>query len=287
MVMILLLLFALLFGACVGSFLNVVILRLPADESLWRRASHCMACNAPVRVYDNIPVLSYLILRGRCRACGARFSPQYLIVEAVTAIVFAATFWHRCAPLATSFDTGVMPSWQALWACAAPWLADISLFSILLAMTVIDARHYIIPLELSVSGFLTGACLSLLYPQLRGVDTVWLAFSEMGKALIAGAGLMLTVRTLGGWWFKREALGMGDVHLMAMLAMYMNWPSVLLVIFFSALLGSIGGITAKIVQRRSHWRFEIPYGPYIAAGALVVHWFGTPLIEWYLSFVAL
>lgn len=285
--MILLLLFALLLGACVGSFLNVVILRLPLDESLWRRASHCMACNAPIKVYDNLPVLSYLILRGRCRACGARFSPQYPIVEALSALIFAATFWHRFAPLAVTFDAGTLPSWHALWSCAAPWLADISLCSILLAMTVIDARYFIIPLELTVTGFLIGAALSILYPPLRGVDTVWLAFSEMGKALIAGAGLMLVVRTLGGWWFKREALGMGDVHLMAMLAMYLNWPAILLVIFLSAVLGSIGGLVAKIVQRHAHWRFEIPYGPYLAAGALVAHWFGTVLIEWYLSVTGL
>lgn len=285
--MTLLLLFALLLGACVGSFLNVVILRLPLDESLWRRASHCMTCNASIKIYDNIPVLSYVILRGRCRACGVRFSPQYPIVEALTALIFAATFYHRWAPLAASFDAGTLPSWHALWLCAAPWLADISLCSILLAITVIDARHFIIPLELTVTGFLIGAALSLLHPPLRGVDTVWLAFNEMGKALVAGAGLLLVVRVVGGWWFKREALGMGDVHLMAMLAMFLNWPAILLVIFLSAVLGSIGGVIAKILQRQADWRFEIPYGPYLAAGALVAHWFGTSLIAWYLRLTGL
>ncbi len=285
--MILLLVFTLLLGACVGSFLNVVILRLPLDQSLWRRASHCMSCDAPIKPYDNIPVVSYLLLRGRCRACGARFSPQYAVVEALTALLFAATFWYRFAPLAAQFNSGAMPSWPALCAALAPWLADISLCSILLAMTWIDARYFIIPLELTVSGFLIGAALSMLHPQLRGVAALWPALSEMGKALLAGAGLMLAVRTLGGWWFKREALGMGDVHLMAMLAMYMNWPAILLVVFFSALLGSVGGIIAKIAQRHAHWRFEIPYGPYIAAGALIAHWWGARLLAWYLSLVTL
>lgn len=281
--MILLLVFAFLLGACVGSFLNVLIMRLPQEESIWRRASHCMSCNAPIRVYDNIPVVSYFVLRGRCRACGARISIQYPLVELVTALVFALTFWYRCAPIGVAIDKGTLPSLSDVISSLLPWFADVSLCSLLLVITMIDARYFIIPLELTAAGFLLGAAITLVYPQFRDVSSHLLACAEIGKSLLVGAGLMLVVRTIGGWVFKREALGMGDVHLMAMLATYLNWPAILLVIFLSALIGSLGGIITKVVARHAHWRFEIPYGPYLAAAALVAHFVGKPLIQWYLS----
>ncbi|MCX7847124.1 MAG: prepilin peptidase [bacterium] len=281
--MILLLLFSFLLGACVGSFLNVVILRLPLDLSIWRQPSHCMSCGTPIKAYDNIPILSYFILRGRCRHCHASFSPQYPIVEAFSALFFSLSFWYRCTPIGAAIDTGSLPHWPLLHSCLTLWLADVSLVSLLLAITLIDARYLIIPLELTASGFLFGAVLTFLNPQLHSVSSHWLALAEIGKALLAGAGLFLIVRTAAGWIFKREALGMGDVHLMAMLATYLNWPAILLVIFFSALLGSLGGLITKLVTRHAHWRFEIPYGPYLAAAALLAHFAGTPIIRWYLS----
>ncbi len=107
---------------------------------------------------------------------------------------------------------------------------------------------------------------------------------QAGKAAALGGGLLWTVRWAGTKVFKREAMGMGDVHLIIMLAMFLNWPAILLTIFLSAFAGSIGGTIAKLIQRKTNWRFEIPYGPYIAAGAIVAYFAGPGIIAWYLSF---
>ncbi len=282
--MILFLPFAFFFGACVGSFLNVLIIRLPLDESIWRRSSHCTSCQKPIPPYDNIPIISYLLLRGRCRTCGTRFSSQYFWVELLTGLFFAATFYFRFAEVVPLLMKGTWPSWHVARAAILPWLADISLLSLLLAMTWIDARHLIIPLEITVPGFIIGFLLLMAYPELRGVDGRLPALAEAGKAVVLGGGLLWLVRWLGSVIFKREAMGMGDVHLMIMLGMFLNWLEVLLVIFLSALIGSAGGITAKFIQRRTHWRFEVPYGPYIAAAAVIAYFWGPRIIHWYLSF---
>lgn len=282
----LLLAFAFAFGACIGSFLNVVIVRLPRDESLWRRGSHCMTCATPIRFYDNLPIISFLLLRGRCRACGARFSPCYAVVELLTALFFAATFYHRFGAVMACLNVGDYPAWAVTRAAVVPWLSDCVLFSTLLAMTAIDAVYLIIPMELTATGFLAGFALSLAYPPMRDATTLLETMAACGIALAVGGGLFMLVRWAGAWWFKREALGLGDVHLIVMLAMFLNWPQILLTIFLSALLGSVGGITVKLLQRRAHWRFEIPYGPYIAAGALGAYFWGAALVRWYLRVCA-
>jgi leader peptidase (prepilin peptidase)/N-methyltransferase len=284
--------FAFVFGACLGSFLNVLIVRLPKDESIWRRMSHCTVCNASIPPYDNIPVFSYLILRGRCRSCGARFSMQYFWVELITGAMVAATFYYRFQHVLPVYLQGYTLTWHQVQSALYPWLADVSLLSLLLAMTWIDARHFIIPLEITVSGTLIGLTLTLLYPPLRQQTPVFAlygqpmttlaALTQAGAAIGIGGGLFIIVRWVAGVYFKREALGLGDVHLMIMLGAYLNWPEQLLTVFLSALVGSVGGITAKYLLRRTHWRFEIPYGPYIAIGAVIAWFWGARLIDWYL-----
>jgi len=277
--------FAFLFGACVGSFLNVLIIRLPADESIWRRNSHCTSCNNPIAIHDNIPILSYLLLGGKCRKCGTKFSSQYFWVELITALCFAVTFYFRCGDLVAVLTEGQYPSWGLVRLSIIPWLTDVSLISLLLAITWIDAIHMIIPLELSISGFVIGLLLTtIICPELRGVNNIPAATIQAGKAIALGGGMLWGVRWIGGVVFKREAMGMGDVHLIIMLAMFLNWQAILLTIFLSAFTGSIGGTIAKLIQRKTHWRFEIPYGPYIAAGALVSYFLGAKIIAWYLSF---
>jgi leader peptidase (prepilin peptidase)/N-methyltransferase len=259
----------------------VLIARLPKGESLWRRGSHCVTCGAAIAPYDNLPVASFLLLRGRCRVCGGRFSARYMYVEAVTALVFAASCAWHFGPVCAHMARGVYPSWamlrQALW----PWLSDCTLFSALLSLTLIDAAHFIIPLEITATGFLAGFAYTVLYPEGRGAAGTLEAMASAGIAMVAGGGLFMLVRVVGAWWFKREALGLGDVHLMLMLALYLNWPEILLVIMVSALFGSVGGILTKHIQRRAQWRFEIPYGPYIAAAALFVRLWGGSIIAWY------
>jgi len=279
--MILFALFAFLFGACMGSFLNVVILRMPKEESLWRRGSHCASCGTPIAPYDNIPLVSYLVLRGKCRSCGARFSAQYFIVELLTALVFAATFWHRFGGVVPVLMLGQYPAWAVLKPALLPWVADITLMSCLIGLTWIDARHFVIPLEITVTGTLIGFAVTAWYPAFRYEETSWFAIGAAGMAMILGAGLLAVVRWLGSLYYKREALGLGDIHLMVMLAMFLNWPEILLVIVLSSVLGSIGGITMRIIHRQGTWRFEIPYGPYIAAAGALVYFWGHRVIEWY------
>jgi len=293
--MIIFLPFAFFLGACFGSFLNVIILRIPEEKSIWRRSSHCFSCNAPIPFYNNIPILSYCLLRGRCSRCGARFSPQYLIVELLTALLFAATFYYRFHAIVPALMDGVIPDWSLVQSALVPWLMDCTLLCCLIAMTWIDAVHFIIPLEITVTGFLVGFILCMWYPELKLVPAgltapaslmmkYWYTLGQIGMALVAGGGLLLLVRWLGSLYFKREAMGLGDVHLMFMLAMFMNWNLILLTIFISAFVGSIGGITAKLIMRKSHWRFEIPYGPYLALGAVISYFWGARLISWYIAF---
>jgi len=294
--MILFVVFAFVLGACIGSFLNVLIIRLPKDESIWRRMSHCTACDTPIAPYDNIPIVSYLMLRGRCRACGTRFSMQYFWVELITGVLVAASFYYRFDHVVDVLMRGAVPTWEQLRSAVFPWLADVSLLSLLLAMTWIDARHFIIPLEITVSGTVIGLALTLIYPPLRQQTPVFGfygepstaigALTQAGAAIGIGGGLFIIVRWVASLYFKREALGLGDVHLMIMLGAYLNWPEQLLTVFLSALVGSVGGVTAKYLQRRTHWRFEIPYGPYIAAGAVIAWFWGARLVDWYLFWCA-
>lgn len=281
--------FAFMFGACVGSFLNVVILRIPREESLWRRSSHCFSCNTPIPFYHNIPIVSFILLRGKCSHCGTRFSSQYFFVELITGLCFAGTFYYRFTYIIPYLMQGTWPEWVLLESALVPWLSDVVLLSSLIAMIWIDARHFIIPLEITVTGFLAGFVLCMWYPELRGpeITTRWMILGQIGMSLIAGGGLLLVVRWLAGLYYKREALGLGDIHLMFMLAMYLNWPQIFLTILLSSLIGSIGGISAKFIMRKTHWRFEIPYGPYIAAGAVIAYFWGWQLIQWYLNTFAL
>jgi leader peptidase (prepilin peptidase)/N-methyltransferase len=240
-----------------------------------------MACQAAIAPHHNIPLVSYVALRGRCRACGARFSSQYFIIELLTGLVFAATFWLRFDTVVQVMATGMFPSWHILKPALLPWIADVTLMSTLIAMTLIDARHFIIPLELSVTGTIVGFIITLAYPEFRH-ETTWLyAMGAAGMALLPGACMLLVIRWAGSWYFKREAMGMGDVHLMVMLAMYMNWPLMLVVLMLSSVLGSVGGISLRLLQRRGVWQTEIPFGPYIAAGAVLAYFWGERIIAWY------
>lgn len=281
--MTLFLIFSFFLGACIGSFLNVLILRIPKEESLWRKSSYCYSCGQPIRFYHNIPILSYLILRGKCSKCKTKFSSQYVIIEFITALLFLVTFYYRFAPHFDAIAQSNFSNWEILSLALIPWLADVSLLSLLLAMIVIDARHLIIPYEITISGFVIGLALSLIYPELHGSHD-WLgAIGNIGLAMIAGGGLFLVVRWLASLYFKREALGMGDVHLLIMLALFLNWPQIILTIFLSSLVGSIGGITTKMLSHKNNWRFEIPYGPYIAIGAIISYFWGNSLISMYLD----
>lgn len=238
------------FGAVVGSFLNVVIHRLPREESLAFPASHCPHCQARIRPYDNVPILGYLWLRGRCRDCGAHISLRYPLVEALTAVL-AGGLWLRFGPT---------PSTLAYFVLAAG----------LVAVTFIDIDHMIIPDSLSLGGVAVGFLSSFATP------LGWKA-SLLGAA--AGGGSLLAVY-LGYYAVtKREGLGLGDVKLLAAIGAFLGWRAVLFTIFTASIVGAVvGGASVGFKLRQA-----VPFGTFLSLGAMLYVFWGPLLIDWYLG----
>jgi leader peptidase (prepilin peptidase)/N-methyltransferase len=236
-------------GATIGSFLNVVIARLPRGESLLRPRSRCPACGAPVAWFDNIPLASFVWLRGRCRRCRAPISWQYPIVEALTAGLFALAAWR----------VGPGPELVAAWVVLAA----------LMAVTAIDLEHQIIPDAITVPGIGLGFLASFLNPALT-----WGA-SLLGIAL--GGGLFLVV-ILG----SRGGMGGGDMKLAAMLGAFLGYKLALLAIFSGVILGGLvaGVLMAAGLRGRKD---PIPFGPFLAVGGTLALFAGEEILAWYVN----
>jgi leader peptidase (prepilin peptidase)/N-methyltransferase len=245
--------FAFLFGAVVGSFLNVCIHRIPKGESVVAPASHCPACQTPIRAWDNIPLVSFALLRGRCRACGNPISWRYPLVEALTGTLFAMTVARF----------GVTP--QA--ALLLPFLSG------LVVVSFIDLDHQIIPNVVTLPGIPLGLLAGLVLGEPPLLDRV------MGTLL--GAGFLYLVLFYGGALFGQEAMGEGDLNLIALVGAFLGWKAVALTIFLGCLFGSAVGL-ALIASRRLGRRQHIPFGPFLSLGAVVALFWGDRLIAWYL-----
>lgn len=246
-----------LFGALIGSFLNVCIYRIPAGESVVRPRSRCGACKTQIRATDNIPILSYVLLRGRCRACGSSISPRYLFVEALTGVAALATFLVY-----------------------GPTLQALVLFAFLCALivvSVIDLDHQIIPNVISLPGILVGFGAALLVGQ-----PSWRA-SLAG--LLLGGGLLWLVSESYYRVTGREGMGFGDVKLLAMIGAFLGWQAIPVTLLLASLTGTFIGV-GFMVARGSDARTPIPFGPFLAAGAVCALFFGDALIHWYLGLVA-
>jgi leader peptidase (prepilin peptidase)/N-methyltransferase len=229
-------------GACIGSFLNVVIWRLPRGESLVRPGSHCPACDAAIPAWANIPLLSYAALRGRCRACHTHISIRYPLVEALTGVVFVALLWVH----------GPTPRLLIDWALAAA----------LIAVTFIDIDHQIIPNSITLPGVVLGLALSILAPQL-GVD--W-RDALLGVVCIGGS---LWAISAGYEKFSGKiGLGMGDVKLVAMLASFLGLEGALGVLIVGSLVGIVYGV-AMLAWVRGGRQTRIPFGPALAMAGLI------------------
>ncbi len=236
-------------GLVLGSFLNVCTFRWPLEESVVRPPSHCPACDSPIRWYDNIPLLSYLLLlRGHCRSCGVFISPQYPLVELATGLIWAGSFLHHGLSMEAARGAAFL--------------------SILLGIAITDARFYIIPDQFSLGGGVLGLALAALP---GGLTTVQ-AF--LGAAL--GFGLLWAVARGGTWLFKKEAMGGGDLKMMAMMGAFLGIPGVLLTLFLGALIGSVvfGPISWKTGKL-------VPFGIFLAAGGAIAYGWGDLLIRWY------
>ncbi len=243
---------AALFGAVFGSFLNVCILRLPKDESVLRPRSRCPSCGYQLAWYDNVPILSWVLLGGRCRRCRTRISAQYPLVELLIALIWAAAFWYYGVELTA--------------------LAAAAFGTILLGIAVTDARHYLIPDEYTLGGLGLGLLLSLR----AGLPGLWEAL--LGAAV--GFFLLWFVAWAGAKAFGKEAMGGGDIKMMAMVGAFVGWKGVLLTIFGGALLGTLIFVPLTIRKKAL-----VPFGVFLAAAAAVVFVFGDRIVGWYLSLI--
>lgn len=247
-------LFALVFGLVVGSFLNVCICRMPNNESIVSPPSHCPHCSYQICWYDNIPLLSYLILRGKCRGCGAHISLQYPLVELINGVLALFLFLRF-----------------------GPTLAFAALFllcSALVVITFIDIEHQIIPDEISLSGIVVGFVLSFF---LKG--HTWLN-SLLG--ILLGGGSLLLVAYIYQRLTGKDGMGGGDIKLLAMMGAFLGWKAIPFIIFASSLIGSVVGISIMLLQKKDS-KLAIPFGPYLAFGAVLYIFYGKPLIHWYLN----
>jgi len=255
---------SLLFGLCVGSFLNVCIYRNPRELSIVRPRSFCPGCGNTIAWYDNIPVMSYLVLRGRCRRCRAVISPRYPLIELLTGFLFVLA-WHV---------HGVSAWTPVLWV----------MLSGLVVATMVDFDHMIIPDGVSLGGMVFGLAASALVPELHGTEMVRTAMLRSALGLAAGSGILWLVSVVGRWVFKKDAMGLGDVKLLGAIGTLIGVPGVIYTILISSLLGTVVGI-AMILFGGHQWRSRLPYGPYLAIAAGSWTLGGEQLWRWYINLI--
>jgi len=246
---------AALFGAVIGSFLNVCILRWGAEpkESVIRPPSHCPRCGIGLRWYDNIPIVSWLVLRGRCRGCRAPISIQYPIIELATALIWGFMVWRYGASL------------EALRGAA--------LATVLLGIAMTDARAYIIPDEFSLGGLALG----ILFALAAGKQALGVAL--LGAAV--GFGMLWLIAIAGEWMFKQEAMGGGDIKMMAMVGAFLGWQGTLLTVFLGALIGSLIFVPLSLIGRKQ----LVPFGIFLAIGAAATYLVGPAILTWYSAYL--
>ena len=268
-----------LFGAMIGSFLNVCICRVPEGKSIVTPGSHCPRCGKAIRWYDNLPLISFLLLRGRCRHCHGSISVQYPLVEGVTALLSLLLFMR------------FGPSLQ--------YVIYFAFAAALVVVTVIDLYHQIIPNVISLPGIAAGLLASWFLPNpalldglLRGLLfqagrigvnlSNHAAFVDSLLGILLGGGSLLLVIHLYYWLRKAEGMGGGDVKLLAMVGGFLGWKAVIVTIIFSSFIGSIVGV-ALMVRKGKDLKYAIPYGPFLSLGAMMALFYGEGLIVWYLT----
>ena len=240
-------------GAVIGSFLNVCILRLPSEQSVVRPPSRCPKCGSGVRWYDNIPIVSWLLLRGRCRSCGNPISVQYPLIELATAAIWVG--------MAMLFGNELEAVRGALF------------LTILLGIAMTDAREYIIPDEFSIGGLILGLGLSLVH----GLDG--LRTAVIGAAV--GFALLWVIAWLGKHAFKKEAMGGGDIKMMAMVGAFVGWKGVFLTIFLGSIVGTVVFGPLALIGKKK----DVPFGIFLAMGAAVTFLWGDAVLEWYRGYL--
>ena len=244
-----------LFGALIGSFLNVCIYRLPREESIVSPRSRCPKCRHPIAWYDNIPVLSFIALRARCRQCRAPIAWQYPLVEL---LAIAAT-------VAVVLRFGVTP---------AALVYAVFLYGLLVA-SFVDLEFQIIPDEISVGGLAVGFGLSFLIPALHGTENRWVALGWSAVGVLAGGGTLYLTGLLGDFLFKKESMGGGDIKLLAMAGSVLGWKAVLITFFIAPIFALIPGLFV-LAFKKSH---IIPYGPFLSIALIVSLFAGDAIVR--------
>jgi len=242
-----------LFGLIFGSFLNVCIYRIPKGESIVWPPSHCPHCGARIKPIDNIPVVSYVMLKGKCRSCKGRISSRYPLVELMTGFLFAGLFWK--------------------FGLSSETLVFLVLGLLLIIISFIDIDNRLILNKITLPGIVLGIFLTLSFHVL--------SYKQVLLGFFIGGGGLLAVAFLGGLLFRKESMGMGDIKLAAMIGVFLGVKGVaftLLIAFFVAALFSIGAIALKKASRQS----QIPFGPFIALASIVYLFWGQQMIHWYL-----
>lgn len=252
-----------IFGSLIGSFLNVCIYRVPEGRSIVTPSSRCSSCGTPVRFYDNIPILSYIILGGKCRDCKTKLSFQYPFVEFLNAALYVLAL-H-------TFGIGSI-------GVLAAYLVFISA---LIVIFFIDLEHQIIPNSITLPGIPIAVLLgSFILPDPFNLSEM-LGIKSSIIGFIAGGGSFYLIAIIGKAILKKDAMGGGDIKMMAMVGGLLGWKAIILTTFLGSLFGSIIGVILIQIKGKE-WGSKIPFGPYLALGSLISLFWGNDILRWYL-----
>jgi leader peptidase (prepilin peptidase)/N-methyltransferase len=242
--------YAFIFGAVVGSFLNVCIFRMPAKTSIIKPLSQCPHCHHPIRFYDNIPLISYILLIGKCRDCGGKISWRYPLVELITALLSLFLFLK--------------------FGLTLTFLGVFIFTAVLIVITFIDLDHQIIPDALTLPGIPIFFLLAIFV-----VNVPWL---EALIGLLIGGGVLFAIAFFYQLITKREGMGGGDIKLLAMIGAFLGWKSLIFILLFSSFSGAIVGIAAMFIQKQD-MKYAIPFGPFLSAAAVAYFFWGDAFMR--------
>ena len=241
-------------GLIVGSFSNVCIYRVPRNESVIYPGSHCPKCHSNISPIDNIPLLSYILLKGRCRNCRSKISIQYPVVEFLTGLIYLIIY--------------------LIYGLSIQSLVYLILSSALIIIAFIDLNEQIVPDVISLPGIGVGLILSFFVP--------YISFINSASGVVVGGGIILIIALVGSMIFKKEAMGGGDIKLAAMIGAFLGWRYTIISLFLGFFLGALAGIfliLSKIKSRED----MVPFGPFIALGSLITLLWGEKILSWYLG----
>lgn len=242
-------------GLIVGSFSNVCIYRIPKNESIIYPASHCTKCRSNISPKDNIPLLSYILLKGRCRNCKSKISIQYPIVELLTGLTYLIIYLIYGLSIQSSIY--------------------IILSSALIIIAFIDLNEQIVPDVISLPGIVIGFIISFFVP--------YISFINSALGVLVGGGIILIIGLAGSVIFKKEAMGGGDVKLAAMIGAFLGWRYIIISLFLGFFLGALAGIILIMLKIKSR-EDVVPFGPFIVLGSFITLLWGEKIISWYIGF---